>query len=99
MQKLKQLDQVTITTTTNVGWMSAPPGQVTNPKGVWVVVGILEDHVIVQKEQTLAKVPIIDVVKVAEYNIHQPLQKIKELTHVRHRRDDNKRQEASQENL
>ncbi len=88
MDKFKQLDQVRIITTANVGWVSATPGQVANPKGIWIVVGILQDALLLHKDETLAKVPIIDVVKVAEYNISQPLKAIEDLLHVKRRRDD-----------
>lgn len=98
MHKFKQLDQVKLITTSNVGWVSAPPGQVANPNGIWIVVGILEDQLLVQKEETLAKVPIIDVIKVAEYDIQQPLQKIKDLLHVG-RNGSKNREEETKENV
>lgn len=73
----QQLDKVKIVTTTNVSWLSAPPGNATSPKGIWTVVGILGNELMISKDSTIIKIPIYDVIKVGGYGSETILNDLK----------------------
>jgi len=69
----EQFDAVRITTTKNVNWLMDLPGQVPDPNGVWHVVCTYPKYgeLLVQKNTAMARVPISDVVKVANYSLEK----------------------------
>lgn len=66
---LKQFDVVQIITTKKIRFVSGPPGHATNPHGNWSVVGFMGPDVIIAKDSTIAKVPVSDVRKIANYDM------------------------------
>ena len=65
----KQLDIVQILTTRGIKFLSGPEGQATTPQGNWSIVGFVGSEVILSKENTLVKVPLSDIRKVASYSV------------------------------
>lgn len=61
----KQYDIIQIRTTKRIRYLSAPPGMATDPHGNWSIVGFIKSDIIAAKENTLVRVPISDVTKVA----------------------------------
>ena len=66
---LNRQDIVTIKTTKNVKWLSAPPGEPTSPKGEWCVIEEKEGVVLLVKEKTCIRIPVSDTVLVARYDL------------------------------
>ena len=62
---LKQYDIVQIITTKRINYLSGPAGQSTSPNGNWSIVGFIGKDTIIAKEDTLARVPIGDLRKIA----------------------------------
>jgi hypothetical protein len=65
---LQQFDQVHITTTKRVSYLSDKQGNAPSPHGVWHVVGFVDGEALLSKNTALIRIPINDVKKVAEYN-------------------------------
>ena len=74
----KQCDAVTINTTKNVKWLSAPPGNATDPNGIWSVIGIVTDKLMLAKERTVICIPYSDVKLVASYDLEGTLKNMNE---------------------
>ena len=66
---LKQLDIVQIITTKGIKYLSGPEGHAANPHGNWSIVGFIGSDVVLSKENTLVRVPIPDIRRVASYNV------------------------------
>jgi len=69
--RFQQLDQVQIRTTTNVKYLSAPPGTKLTPKGVWSVAAAVENDLILVKHTIIIRIPATDVLKVVDYNLNE----------------------------
>lgn len=78
-----RFDQVQLRTTANVKYLSALPGAVISPHGLWSVAAILPvgesyDLLLVKQSATI-RIPVIDVLKVSDYttgNVTAPLGKL-----------------------
>lgn len=67
--KFGRFDQVRIITTKNVNYLSAPPGSVISPYGVWQVSAAINDDLLLVKNNITIRIPATDVLKVVDYNI------------------------------
>lgn len=65
----KQLDIVQIMTTKGIKYLSGPEGHTTTPHGHWSIVGFVGSEAVLSKENTLVKVPLSDIQKVASYSV------------------------------
>jgi hypothetical protein len=65
----KQLDIVQILTTRGIKYLSGPEGHATSPQGNWSIVGFVGSEAVLSKENTLVKVPLTDIKKVASYSV------------------------------
>lgn len=76
----EQFDIVRITTTRNVKWLMDLPGQVPDPNGLWSIVCTYpkSGEILIQKQTALARIPISDVVKVANYSLDKVFEKLEE---------------------
>lgn len=63
-----QFDVVRLVHIKNVKYLSGPPGRVTSPKGEWTIVGFVDRDAVLAKQSTLIRVPVGDVVRIAEYD-------------------------------
>lgn len=78
---IKQFDQCELLSTRHITYLSDRPGQLPSPHGIWSVVGIVDGSLLLSKGTALIRVPIIDVKKVADYDldiIFTALEKVKE---------------------
>ena len=69
--KFKQFDQVQLITTKNVKYLSAPSGTTISPKGVWSVVGVVDDELMLAKNNVIIRIPVLDVLKISEYDLSE----------------------------
>ena len=78
---IKRFDIVRLKTVQNVHWISGPAARPASPQGNWSVVAGIDDgdHILVAKDETVAKVPIKDVEKVADYGIEHAFDSIKKI--------------------
>lgn len=76
---IKRLDIVKIKSIKNVTWISGPAARPAGPKGNWSVVGNIGNILLIAKDETLAQVPVEDVIKVAEYDIQKVIENIKKV--------------------
>ena len=63
-----QFDVVRLLHIKNVKYLSGPPGRATSPKGEWTIVGFVDRDAVLAKQSTLIRVPVGDVVRIAEYD-------------------------------
>ncbi len=66
-QRISRFDLVMLRTTKNVNYLSAPPGTKATPNGVWSVAAIIQQDLMVVKDQTIIRIPATDVIKVQDY--------------------------------
>lgn len=76
----KRFDQVRLITTKNIKYLSAPPGSELKPDGIWSIVAIVEEELLLVKNSVIIRAPFSDVLKVAGYNKNDILQKLGKLT-------------------
>jgi hypothetical protein len=67
-QRIGRFDQVRIITTKRVNYLSAPEGELLNPKGIWMVAGAVGDELLLTKGNIVIKIPPTDVMKVLDYH-------------------------------
>lgn len=67
----KRFDQVKIITTKNVNYLSAPPGTKADPKGIWIVSGVVDEQLLLVKNNIVIKIPPTDVLKVIDYDLNK----------------------------
>ena len=73
---IKQFDLVTLKTTQNVKFLTAPDENEVSPHGMWSVIGIVnKTNVLVCKDGAVCLLPMDDIVLVAEYNINKMIEK------------------------
>ncbi len=66
---MRQFDVVRILRVDNVKYLSGPPGRAASPKGEWSVVAFVEDEALLAKQSTIIRIPLPDIVRVAEYDL------------------------------
>lgn len=67
---IKRFDIIRLKTTKRVTWLSGPASRPASPQGNWsVVAGLEDDYIMIAKDETVAKIPVSDVFKVADYDI------------------------------
>jgi hypothetical protein len=75
--KIGRFDQVTLITTKNVKYLSAAPGSVVSPSGVWSVVGAVDGKdLLCTKEGAVIRIPASDVVKQVGYDVESVISKL-----------------------
>lgn len=63
--RIEQFDRVQILTTKNIKWLSIPEGVPDpSPHGVWSVICIVKDELLICKRGVSCKVPVGDIKKV-----------------------------------
>ena len=77
----QRFDIVRLTTTKNIEFLSGPPGRPTDPQGDWSVVGNIPGtgHVLLAKDSTIVLAPIIDIRKIASYDINRVIRNLKKV--------------------
>ena len=69
--QFKQLDRVQLRTTKNITYLSAPPGSIASPQGAWSVVCVVgASELMLAKDTTMIRVPVADVLKIADHNLN-----------------------------
>jgi len=68
---IKRFDIVKLKTIENVKWMSGPSGRPATPIGNWSVIGNIKTSLLLSKNNTIIKVPVNDIVKIADYDINK----------------------------
>ena len=77
----QRFDIVQILTTKNVKYLSGPSGRPADPLGNWSVIGNLPGKatLLLAKDETVIAVPIIDVRKVASYDLQKAIDAVKKV--------------------
>lgn len=69
-KRLGRFDQVRILTTRNVNYVSAPPGTIISPKGIWSIAAVLNDRdLLCVRNNVTVRIPVSDVLKVADFDV------------------------------
>lgn len=76
---IKRFDLIRIITVKNVVWVSGPTGRPASPKDEWSVIGHIGDVLYIAKDETIAQIPVKDVMKVADYSLEKALEGIKKV--------------------
>ncbi|MDB4490171.1 hypothetical protein N9045_01505 [bacterium] len=79
-KKIGRFDQVRLKTTTNVHYLSAPPGTKTSPTGVWSVVAAVGVDLLLAQNNILVRIPVADVLLIKTYNIDEITSNLGSLT-------------------
>ena len=66
--RVGRFDQVRIKTTKHVNYLSAPDGESLDPKGIWLVAGVVGNELLLTKNSIVIKIPPTDVIKVLDYH-------------------------------
>lgn len=78
---IKRFDVVQITTVKNVNFVSGPANRPAIPQGNWTVVaGVGSNELLLSKDETIIRIPVFDVVKIANYDVQRVIETIKEKT-------------------
>lgn len=86
--RIGRFDQVRIKTTKNVKYLSAPPGTKISPQGIWSVVAVVaDDELLLAKSNAIVRIPINDVLKVADYSLKDVLAPLGRLSRYEQRRE------------
>jgi hypothetical protein len=72
----KQLDIVQIITTKQIKFLSGPEGHAANPHGNWSIVGFVGSEAVLSKENTLVKIPLSDIRRVASYSVDKFMEQL-----------------------
>lgn len=81
----KQLDIVQILTTKRIRYLSGPEGHTTNPNGNWSIVGFVGSEAVLSKENTLVRVPLSDIQKVASYSVDRFVEQLSSAGYLKSR--------------
>lgn len=78
----EQFDMVRITTTRNVEWMIDVPGKIPDPNGIWSIICTYPQtgELLIQKDTAIIKIPVIDVIKVANFSVGTVFDKLEKST-------------------
>jgi hypothetical protein len=74
----RQFDVVRLLHTKNIKYLSGPRGRATSPKGEWSIIGFIDREAILAKQNTIIRIPIPDIVRIAEYNKDALFDKLKQ---------------------
>lgn len=74
--RYSRFDQVKIITTKNVKYLSSPPDTIVTPDGLWQVTAAVGEDLLLVKNSCIIRIPITDVLKVAEYDINNLIGKL-----------------------
>jgi hypothetical protein len=74
---LRQFDVVQLTKVDNVKYLSGPKGRSATPKGNWTVIGFIENDVVIERDNTVVRMPANDVVRIAAYDIQTVMDAVK----------------------
>jgi hypothetical protein len=78
---IRVFDQVRLSTTRNITYLSAPTGTKIEPHGIWSVSGAFEDGTLLcVKNNAVVRVPASDVFRVFSYDISKITEKLGRLT-------------------
>ena len=88
---ISQFDQVELYTTKRVSYLSSKPGSSVSPHGLWSVVGIIDNEVLLAKEGALIRIPLKDIKKVATYSTDAFLNKARRL--IKHGKEEGKEED------
>jgi len=59
---IRQFDLVKIKTTKHVHWLSAPPGVDPTPDGLWMVVMVVGNNLVINKGPVMCAIPPTDII-------------------------------------
>ena len=77
---IKRFDLVSIKTVNRVKWLSGPASRPATPQGNWVVIcGVGKNELMLSKDETLIRIPISDVFKVADYGVDHAIRSVKDI--------------------
>lgn len=66
-ERISRFDLVMLKTTKHVNYLSASPGTKITPDGVWSVVAVIEQDLLIVKDQIVVRIPATDVIKIRDY--------------------------------
>jgi hypothetical protein len=69
-----QYDIVRLRTVDRVKFVSGPKGMAATPQGEWIMLGAVDGDLVLTKDETVIRIPVQDVVKVASYDVAKVLQ-------------------------
>lgn len=75
-----RFDQVKLKSTTNVHYLSAPPGTKASPDGIWSVVSAVAQDLLLAQNNILIRIPATDVLLIKRYNIEETINSLGSLT-------------------
>jgi hypothetical protein len=93
--RIGQFDQVKLLTTKNVSYVSAPPGTKISPHGLWSVVSVVVDDLLLAKKNILIRIPVTDVLLVAGYNLDELTSNLGRLSRGKIRKENSSSRERS----
>lgn len=89
---IKRFDLVKLRTTENVHWMSGPAGRPASTQSIWsVVAGVEGDKLMLSSDQTLIIIPVVDVIKVGDYDLEHTLSYLKSRCILRRKPEETKK--------
>jgi len=74
----RQFDIVRLLRIDKVKYMSGPRGRAASPKGEWSIVGFVDGEAVVAKQGTIIRIPVGDIVRIAEYSKDELFTKLKQ---------------------
>jgi hypothetical protein len=80
LYEIEQFDRVKLKTTKHIEYLSADPGVMPTPHGIWRVVGILANTLLIAKKEAnaLCRVPVSDVYVVGKSKAIHLMEQINE---------------------
>lgn len=81
--EIGQFDQVKLLTSKNVSYLSAPPETKVSPKGLWSVVGIVSDDLLLAQNSVLIRIPATDVLLITKYDLGKITNNLGKLSNVK----------------
>lgn len=79
--KISMFDQVRLLSTKNVSYLSNPSSAPASPKGIWSVAAAIDNELLLVKGNVVIRVPVADVLKIAEYDISRLVSQLGKLSH------------------
>lgn len=67
-ERIGRFDFVKLKTTTRVSYLSAPEGELLDPRGTWMVAGIIGEDLLLTKNSIVIRIHMGDVIKVLDYH-------------------------------
>jgi hypothetical protein len=72
----RQNDIVRLKDEKHVKYVSGPKGRPATPKGDWIVVGSMGADLMLARNNTIIRIPMVDVVKIASYDMGRILKAV-----------------------